>query len=148
MAKKEEIWCNTKGIDFSVSSTENKFYIGDPCYALKDELYEGVWGAKDYRSGNIKDRKGNTVLLVDNTAYGDGLYPGGFAVDAGALAVVPWEYCNPDSTDLRWGRVISVKPGTKMRLVTYGKYTNSPGKFVWKYTDPEGKRRQITTTTF
>ena len=144
----EEIWCNTTGIDISVSSKENKFYLGDPCYALKEELYDGVWGEQGYHKGEVKDRDGNTIMAVDSTAHGDGFYPGGFAVDAGCLSVIPWEYCNPNNDALCWGRVISVKPGTKVHLTTYGKKSDRRGKFVWRYTSPDRKRHQITTSTY
>ena len=144
----EEIWCNTTGIDISVSSKENKFYIGDPCYALKEELYDGVWGEQGYPNGEIKDKDGNTIMAVDSTAHGDGFYPGGFAVDAGCLSVVPWEYCNPENPSISWGQVIRVKPGTKMCLTTYGKASGWRGRFVWKYTDPEGNTCKVHTSTY
>ena len=146
--KTEEIWCNTEGIKVEVASKKNKFYIGDPCYALKEELYDGVWGEQGYPNGEIKDKNGNTVMAVDSTAYGDGLYPGGFAVDAGCLGVVPWEYCNPKNPSIRWGQVIRVKPGTKMRLTTYGKESGWRGRFVWTYTDPEGHTCKVHTSTY
>lgn len=144
---KVEIWCNTTGIDISVSSKENKFYLGDPGYALRMDLYD-LWGEQGYHNGEVKDNDGNTIMAVDSTAYGDGFYPGGFAVDAGCLSVVPWEYCDQKNEDIRWGRVISVKPGTKVRLTTYGKKSDRRGKFVWRYTSPDGKRHQITTSTY
>lgn len=146
--KLDDIWCNTKGIKAAVASKVNKFYIGDPCYAMKDEIYDGVWGEQGYPDGVVQDKDGNVVLVVDRTAHGDGFYPGGFAVDAGCLGIVPWEYCNPKNPSIRWGQVIEVKPGTKMYMASYGKASGWRGRFVWTYTHPNGHTRKIHTPTY
>ena len=60
-------------------------------------------------------------MVVDSTAYGDGFYQGtemGYGVDAGCLAVIPLEFCNPEkNTDD--GLVMADYVG-KVSLITDG----------------------------
>ena len=88
-------------------------FVGDCCYILKGEIYDGIWGQKyEFADGIIRDDKGRLVMVVGNTFMGDGCYPGyasyerngaypgqaperkdvDFAVDAGNIAIVNMEF--------------------------------------------------------
>ena len=96
---------NTSGI-YETINCPNGFYFGDPCYALKEDLYrEWInWGEERKKSEGrwCNDGKfvfdGKEIMVVDSTAYGDGCYCGSemsYGVDAGCLAVIPLEFCDP-----------------------------------------------------
>ena len=66
-------------------------YIGDLCYALKDDVYYGVWGGKgNFKDGAYKADNGLEFAMV-GTAYGDGCYLGSdgcdYPVDAGIIGI-------------------------------------------------------------
>lgn len=95
---------NTKGIKETIKCP-NGFYFGDPCYALKDELYDKWldWGRENEKKTGRYDNDGKFVsekqdiMIVDSTAYGDGCYGGikmCYGVDAGCLSVIPLEFCD------------------------------------------------------
>lgn len=69
------------------------FYVGDICYVLDDEVYDGVWGRAGYADGEYTTELGK--FAVASTAYGDGdyfdNYGNNYGVDAGVLGIVPWE---------------------------------------------------------
>jgi hypothetical protein len=68
------------------------YYIGDICYFLKDELYDGVFGGKGYESGLYTRKSDGAFFMVDNTSWGDGCYIGSdrfeYGVDAGIIGIV------------------------------------------------------------
>lgn len=89
--------------------SKTKFYIGDPCYVLKDEIYDNVWGGANYADGVHTDPETGLQFAVVSTVIGDGCYsarflesaPMGarnnyyaFPVDAGAIAIIPVELCD------------------------------------------------------
>lgn len=96
---------NTSGINETINCP-NGFYFGDPCYALREDLYDEWinWGEeREKKEGRwCNDGKfvhdGKEIMLVDSTAYGDGCYQGTrllpYGVDAGCLAVIPLEFCD------------------------------------------------------
>lgn len=106
---------NTSGINETIKCP-NGFYFGDPCYALKEDLYQEWinWGEeREKKEGRYcNDGKfvfdGEEIMLVDSTAYGDGCYGGNHAsygVDAGCLAVIPLEFCDESKNfrdDMGW----------------------------------------------
>jgi hypothetical protein len=68
-----------------------RYYIGDICYALKNDIYDNIWGdIYDYSEGKFEVE--NSVFAVAGTKYGDGGYKGsnGFVydVDAGVIGMV------------------------------------------------------------
>lgn len=71
-----------------------KYFVGDPCYALSDEVYD-EWGTKKFSSGEIVTSQG--VFFVHGTMYGDGMYfddeETKYPVDSGTLALIPWILC-------------------------------------------------------
>lgn len=106
---------NTSGINETINCP-NGFYFGDPCYALREDLYQEWinWGdEREKKEGHwCNDGKfvhdGKEIMLVDSTAYGDGCYGGNHAsygVDAGCLAVIPLEFCDESKNfrdDMGW----------------------------------------------
>ena len=72
-----------------------KYYIGDPCYALSEDIYDNCWGEAKYALGKMSTPLGD--FIVASTAYGDGEYvdDDGFKypVDSGTIAVIPWTMC-------------------------------------------------------
>jgi hypothetical protein len=68
-----------------------RYYIGDICYALKNDIYDNIWGDKyDYSDGKFEVE--NSVFAVAATKYGDGGYKGSngfiYDVDAGVIGMV------------------------------------------------------------
>lgn len=74
------------------------YYIGDLCYALKDELYEKVFGGMGYSTGLYKMSDGS-FFMMSHTKCGDGEYPGtngkSYPVDAGIIGIAPLSVCKP-----------------------------------------------------
>lgn len=146
------MWCNTSGINETVHSKENKFYIGDPCYVLREDLYE-VWCGTE---SGLFSHEGTPIMAVDDTATGDGFYPGigyncdnaDFGVDAGALAVIPLEYCDHDKLaqqdDLF---IVETMAGTGVNLITHGEDDSKPGSFLFSWTNPDGSHAHIDIRT-
>jgi hypothetical protein len=94
-------------INETIKTESKRVWIGDPCYVLKDELWDDV--CKQIFKGGHKE-VGFVITLNYNgkdcsfiqcgTAYGDGCYSSesGFeyGVDAGCLAIVPEELIHED----------------------------------------------------
>ena len=87
------------------------YFIGDPCYVLKDELYDEWGNESDYADGDYE------YFAVGSTCYGDGVYydeysKSEFGVDAGILGVVDMRYAK-DNCDInllnKLGRIIKVE---------------------------------------
>lgn len=89
--------------------SKTKFYIGDPCYVLKEDIYDNVWGGNNYADGVYTDPDTGLQFAVVSTVIGDGYYAGRFftstsmgtrknyyefPVDAGAIAIIPVELCD------------------------------------------------------
>jgi hypothetical protein len=78
---------------YQYTAPPGDYYIGDLCYVFNDEFYEKVFGGQDYQPGLYLQTGSKNFFLVDNTAYGDGLYRGSdqreFAVDAGIIGITP-----------------------------------------------------------
>lgn len=78
---------------YRYTAPPGKYYIGDLCYVLGDDVYDKVFGEQGYEGGLYKQEGTANFFLVDNTAYGDGLYIGSdrreFAVDAGIIGITP-----------------------------------------------------------
>lgn len=80
-------------------SSEKGFYIGDVCYAMKEEFYRDVWGDQlGFEDGCHEVPEYRLKFAVCSTYYGDGEYRGTngvvFPVDAGNIGVVPLEMCS------------------------------------------------------
>lgn len=75
-------------------------FIGDICYALNEEKYDGIWGKKmSYKDGVIADDEATYAIAV-GTAFGDGYYQDekgwGYGVDAGVLGVTNMDFARED----------------------------------------------------
>lgn len=88
------------------------YYFGDICYALKEALYDGIWGKSGYEDGVFDTPQGRFV--VAGTAHGDGVYFGSdhkkYPVDAGVLGIVPATLWKAEQSKLSLlGKILSVK---------------------------------------
>ena len=86
----------------SITLNTSSVWIGDPCYALKDELYVSIVCGDDYNDGILA--AGNKPFgLVHGTMYGDGSYPSSsgccYGVDSGSLSILDGKYVNGDFVD-------------------------------------------------
>lgn len=94
-----------ENITYTTTFLTSGVYIGDPCYAIKDDLYD-AWGHRTgFKDGVISisktDNNQTSDFVVLSTAYGDGYYasdkPGQyFPVDAGCLCVADINTCDPE----------------------------------------------------
>lgn len=78
-----------------------KYWIGDPCYAIRDSDWEDFLDLTDYCD---KPANYNGALVVcGSTAFGDGEYSDNkgnlYGVDAGALCIMPIEVATGDSVE-------------------------------------------------
>jgi hypothetical protein len=73
---------------------KGQYYLGDLCYALGDEIYQGVFGEKTYADG-LYQKDENEFFMVAGTACGDGEYTDSqgrkYSVDAGIIGICPLE---------------------------------------------------------
>lgn len=86
-----------------VKSAMGKIYVGDPCYAMSEEIYNLLLKELDKDdSMETYTIKGHEIFNF-STAYGDGTYEGTngmcFSVDSGMLAAIPMELCDPDQLE-------------------------------------------------
>lgn len=117
---------------FTAEFKAGTYFIGDPCYALRDDLYE-KWGKdNNYDDGNYD------YFAVGSTANGDGTYQDiysntEFGVDAGILGVVNMQFANADANknDIlnKLGKIVTVKD----RLIF--KYDAEAFIFYYEYDD-------------
>lgn len=99
-----------------------KYYIGDICYALSEDVYDKQWGEKfNYASGTheMTYQGVSDVVSVNHTTYGDGVYTDtfnniDFEVDSGTIGIVPIALCDTNKVDndkIKGGHVIkSISP--------------------------------------
>jgi len=94
-----------------------KYWLGDPCYVVKDEDWNVVgeetgWFGSDSHNEKSKDYNGlfyygGMKCFANSTRYGDGVFTDNenreYGVDAGLLGILPLEICNGD---LRGGNVV------------------------------------------
>jgi hypothetical protein len=84
-------WTFTKTSKINTELPKGRYYIGDLCYVLGDNVYDNIFGGTGYESGIYEEKSTGRTFLVNSTAYGDGEYPGSdgnkFAVDAGIIGI-------------------------------------------------------------
>ena len=66
-----------------------RYIISDPCYVLKDEVYQQLLEMDDARWEGVYEVNGVKMGIV-GTKHGDGRYDG-YAVDSGHIACIPLE---------------------------------------------------------
>lgn len=125
---------------FKAEFKPGTYFVGDPCYALRDDLYNKWGNDNNYDDGDYE------YFAVGSTAYGDGTYTDTysgreFGVDAGILGVVNMEFANPDANrnDIlnRLGRIITVKE------TLIFEYNHEACTFSYDY---DGQKIEIHTT--
>jgi len=127
-------------------SNEDQIYIGDPCYAMKDEVYDGCWcdknGAKD---GEFSF--GGVSFAIGGTAYGDGDYQGSngfsFPVDAGCIGAIPIELCDPEKVK----EVMAQKLGVVIAAPYVELHYDEPGEFYFMIDYGNGDKGEIDIST-
>ncbi len=132
-----------KNKSFTAEFKAGTYFIGDPCYVLRNDLYL-KWGKDyDYAYGDYG------YFAVGSTAYGDGIYEDilsgkGYAVDAGILGVVNMDYSqqNPEQDKVftldELGKIVVIKD----KLIF--KYDHNEHIF---YYDCDGEEIEIHTET-
>lgn len=69
-----------------------KYFLGDPCYAVPDRLWDKLLGSCRFFADCVGEVEGHKVLGF-GTAHGDGVYEDQFGnefpVDAGLIGLVP-----------------------------------------------------------
>jgi hypothetical protein len=92
-----------------------KYYVGDPCYAVKDENWNALCDQTHTFGNEDKEisptdynwtglfRYNDKDCFTDDTKYGDGSfydnYGHEFGVDAGLIGIMPLEVCDGDSME-------------------------------------------------
>lgn len=121
----------------TIKSSTGKFYIGDPCYALPDEIYHNIWGDKyDFEDGLIETD--TEAWLVHGTAYGDGCYgPNGeYPVDSGTISVIPTSLIDEDKLhgySMELGQIYSGEEATMNWVGQTGTFQieiKNPDKYI------------------
>lgn len=94
---------------FRHSFPAGTYYVGDLCYALPYDIYDGVFGIEGYKGGLYT--AGNATFLVDCTAFGDGEYKDTlgrcYSVDAGIIGICTETLIDKDSKSLRGGHILT-----------------------------------------
>lgn len=81
-----------------------RYFIGDPCYALTDDVYEKLYlplvlDGQDVLDGEFNFPDG-TRFAVFATRWGDGKYYdqyyNAYAVESGCIGAIPWNYVRDD----------------------------------------------------
>jgi len=107
----------------------NGFYLGDLCYVLADDVYDGIWGEQyKYKDGAYVDPATNSEFAMVGTAWGDGCFYGtdrqSYPVDAGIIGVCDAKLVKKSNVCL--GRIIQDYSG-KVRL----SYENGTITIAW-----------------
>ena len=118
----EEKAYDIKGDEFAKFGP-GRYFIGDICYALPDDVYDKVWGDRyNYENGSYN------TFAVHGTAYGDGNYWGtdgvSYSVDAGVLGITDigkmQRYSNEELN--RLGKIVEVKDSIIMNCDEKGNF--------------------------
>ena len=102
-----------------------KYFLGDICYALDDDIYSQIWGDKfRYKDGCYKD----FGFAVAGTMYGDGCYNGtdclSYSVDAGVLGItnIGKQQRNENTKLNKLGKIVDVKESISMERLENGEF--------------------------
>ena len=97
-------WSNMMTSTFEIMIPPGTYYMGDPCYAVRDVDWHTLLHSADYFHNPVGEIHGFRVYAT-STAYGDGEYIGSsghsYPVDAGLIGLVPVEYVTQfESSDI------------------------------------------------
>lgn len=138
---------NTTGVISAIYSKKNKFWIGDPGYVVSDADWDHWGNTTDWSSNGLAmSATHKPLMILDNTALGDGTYDG-FAVDSGNLGVVPVENIRKDVACDYLGEYVTVKPGTPLKMQSFGDFDEFPGRFEFTWVDPQDKPQKLVIDT-
>lgn len=96
--------------NFTITS-EKGFYLGDPCYVLKEEDYDKVVESHEPDTNAYSVEIRGYTMALGFTAVSDGVFAG-LPVDSGTIAVVPLELIENLSDDLQMCGYVCTKNGT------------------------------------
>jgi hypothetical protein len=124
--------------EVSATYPAGKYYIGDVCYALDDDVYHQQWGKKYHYDVGTHDIQFNGVhdaITMNYTAYGDGTYVDElskleFYVDSGTIGIVPFNLCS--SKNIKDNKI---KGGHFIESTTPIEFKSISGIFVIGYND-------------
>jgi hypothetical protein len=125
-------------VEISATYPAGKYYIGDVCYALDDNVYQNQWGKTyNYSKGTfVINYKGvQNAMTVSHTAFGDGLYVDDiskfeYSVDSGTIGIVPFNLCCPKNIKNN-----EIKGGHFIESTTPVEFKSQDGIFVIGYND-------------
>jgi hypothetical protein len=96
------------------------YYIGDICYFLKNNLYDGIFGGYSYESGLYTRKSDGAFFMVDHTAWGDGCYNGSdgfdYGVDAGIIGIVSRSLGPERDADVYGGKLHTFKDPVEIKF--------------------------------
>jgi hypothetical protein len=102
-----EDWSYRKELHFT--APPGKYYVGDLCYALYNDMYKSVFGGQGYSGGLYQ--KGPSFFLVASTYAGDGAYVDSngreYLVDAGIIGICSWDLVDEKSRSIHGGHMMS-----------------------------------------
>jgi hypothetical protein len=80
-----------------VTLPAGKYYIGDLCYALREDIYDKVYGGQGYDAGLYSSSLGSFMM---HGTGGDGVFKGSdgyeYPVDAAHIGIASLACCNPE----------------------------------------------------
>jgi hypothetical protein len=80
-----------------VTLPAGKYYIGDLCYAVRDDIYDKVYGGQGYGDGLYSSSLGSFMMYGTG---GDGVFNGSdgyeYPVDAGHIGIASLACCNSE----------------------------------------------------
>ena len=120
-----------KSESFKAEFKPGTYFIGDPCYALREDLYEKWGDENNYDDGNYD------YFAAGSTKYGDGTYKDDYTgreygVDAGILGIVNMEYAADkynEETLNQLGQIVKVE-----KSLTF-EYNADTCTFTYQYDD-------------
>lgn len=102
-----------------------QYYIGDLCYALKDQLYDTVFGPS-YDIGYFSTSKPEEVFMMGGP-FDDGTYRGTngkqFEVDSGTIGIASLSTLEPDKAPYYGGHMYTFKSPVHVNLTKGGNFT-------------------------
>jgi len=99
--------------------TAGKYYIGDPCYVIRDnDKWAKVCERMEHNPALQTSVLGLDIFLA-RTQYGDGTYTdrqnNKYSVDSGTIGAVPIELCDPTQNITDLGHIFDFHDGLTIR---------------------------------